>query len=119
MPGGPLRVGALYVSGLFVIFYVVIIAQFVWVCEMNEELNSAGYVLPWVSLRILLILLWSVFTQHSTVYNQETSAHSSNNRRVGSLSLISFHFVMLKSYMQWQWYPTLCSSFSLCEPSAS
>jgi hypothetical protein len=45
MPGGPLRDGALYVSGLFVVFYVVIVAQIVWVCERNDQLNHAGYVL--------------------------------------------------------------------------
>jgi hypothetical protein len=44
MPRGPLRVGALYVSGLFVVFYVVVIAQFVWVCEANEEPDITGYV---------------------------------------------------------------------------
>ena len=44
MSGGPLRVGALYISGLFVVFYVVIIAQFVWVCETNLELDGTGYV---------------------------------------------------------------------------
>ena len=44
IPGGSLRVMALYVSGLFVVFYVVIIAQFVWVCEMNIEPNSSGCV---------------------------------------------------------------------------
>jgi hypothetical protein len=40
--GGSLRVGALCVSGLFALFYIVIIAQLVWVCEMNTEPNSAG-----------------------------------------------------------------------------
>jgi hypothetical protein len=44
MPCGPLRIVALYVSGLFVVFYVVIIAQFVWVCEISIEPNSSGYV---------------------------------------------------------------------------
>jgi hypothetical protein len=44
MPGGPLRVGALYVSGLFGVFYVVIIAQYVWVCEANEEPDITGCV---------------------------------------------------------------------------
>jgi hypothetical protein len=44
MPDGPLRVGALYVSGLFVVLYVAIIAQFVWICGMNEELDNTGYV---------------------------------------------------------------------------
>ena len=44
MSGGPLKVGALYVSGLFVGFYVVIIAQYIWVCEMNIEPTPAGYV---------------------------------------------------------------------------
>jgi hypothetical protein len=42
LPDGPLRVGALYVSGLFALFYVVILAQFIWLCEMNIEPNSAG-----------------------------------------------------------------------------
>jgi hypothetical protein len=44
MPGGPLRVVALYVSGVFVAFYVVTVAQIVWVCEMNVQLNKAGSV---------------------------------------------------------------------------
>jgi hypothetical protein len=44
MPGGPLRIAALYVSGLFGVFYVVIVAQYIWVCVINEELNDAGYV---------------------------------------------------------------------------
>jgi hypothetical protein len=44
MPGGALRVVALYVSGLFVVFYVLIIAQYAWVCEMNEQPTSTGYV---------------------------------------------------------------------------
>jgi hypothetical protein len=44
MPGGPLRVGALIVSGLFVMFYIVIVAQIVWVCQMNVESNHTGYV---------------------------------------------------------------------------
>jgi hypothetical protein len=44
MPSGPLRVGALYVSGLFVAFSVACLAQFVWVCEMNIRPNSMGYV---------------------------------------------------------------------------
>jgi hypothetical protein len=42
--GRTLRVGALCVSGLFVVFYVVCIAQFLWVCEENIAPNSAGYV---------------------------------------------------------------------------
>jgi hypothetical protein len=42
MPDGPLRVGALYVSALFVVFYVMIVAQLVWVCEANEEPNTVG-----------------------------------------------------------------------------
>ena len=45
MPGGPLRVGAFFVSGLFVVLYIVIIAHFIWVCEINdEEPDGAGYV---------------------------------------------------------------------------
>jgi hypothetical protein len=42
-PGGPLRVGALCVSGLFIVLYVLIVAQLVWVCETNMELNATGY----------------------------------------------------------------------------
>jgi hypothetical protein len=44
MRGGPLRVAALYVSGLFVVLYIMIIAQFVWICQMDEKADSAGYV---------------------------------------------------------------------------
>ena len=44
MPGGRLRTGALYVSGLFVMLYIVIVAQLVWVCQMNDEADSTGYV---------------------------------------------------------------------------
>jgi hypothetical protein len=44
MPGDPLRVGALYLSGLFIVLYVVIIAQFVWVCETHVERGPTGYV---------------------------------------------------------------------------
>ena len=44
IPGGSLRVGALCVSGLFVIFYVVIIAQFIWVCQTDLEADDTGYV---------------------------------------------------------------------------
>jgi hypothetical protein len=43
MPGSPLRTGSLYVSGLFVVFYVVIIAQFIWVCQGNFKSSPAGY----------------------------------------------------------------------------
>jgi hypothetical protein len=56
MPCGPLRVGALYVSGLFVVFYVGTIAQFVWICEMNEDRNRAGYA-SFFALPIQLTLL--------------------------------------------------------------
>ena len=42
--GGSLRVGALCVSGLFIVLYVVLIAQLVWVCETNLELDGTGYV---------------------------------------------------------------------------
>jgi hypothetical protein len=42
--GRTLRVAALYVSGLFVVFYVVCIAQFLWVCEENIAPDPAGYV---------------------------------------------------------------------------
>jgi hypothetical protein len=44
MPSGPLRVGALYVSGLFLAFYIVAVAQFVWVCETNLLPTPTGYV---------------------------------------------------------------------------
>jgi hypothetical protein len=44
MPGGPLRNVALFVSGLFVVLYGVIVAQIIWVCEMNERSNHAGYI---------------------------------------------------------------------------
>jgi hypothetical protein len=42
MPGGLLRIAALYVSGLFVVLFAVCIAQVVWVCEMELKLNSTG-----------------------------------------------------------------------------
>ena len=35
MSSGPLRVGALSVSGLFAVFYVVTLTQYIWVCEAN------------------------------------------------------------------------------------
>jgi hypothetical protein len=43
---GPLRVGALYASGLFVVFYILIIAQFLWVCEVyvSIEPHQVGYI---------------------------------------------------------------------------
>jgi hypothetical protein len=44
MSPGRLRVVALYVSGMFVVFYVVCMAQFLWVCEENIALGPAGYV---------------------------------------------------------------------------
>jgi hypothetical protein len=44
MPGGPLRVGALYVAGLFIVMYCAIVAQLIWVCEANMKLNDTGYV---------------------------------------------------------------------------
>jgi hypothetical protein len=44
IPGGPLRSGALYVSGLFVMLYILTIAQIVWVCQMDEERDYTGYV---------------------------------------------------------------------------
>ena len=58
IPGGPLRIWALYVSGLFVVFYAVIFAQIIWVCAVHEQLNSVGYV-PFFdsTLRIRLTLL--------------------------------------------------------------
>jgi hypothetical protein len=43
MPDGPLRVRALYVSGLFVVFFAVAVAQLIWVCETNVEPNTTGY----------------------------------------------------------------------------
>ena len=57
MPGGPLRIAALYVSGLFVVFYMVTVAQFIWVCEMNEEPNDAGYVAFFGSTRHIRLAL--------------------------------------------------------------
>jgi hypothetical protein len=58
MPGGPLKTVALYVTGLFVVFYVVTVAQIVWVCEMNVQSTHTGSV-PFFSsmLRIRLTLL--------------------------------------------------------------
>jgi hypothetical protein len=44
MPSNRLRVGAVYVSGLFMILYVMIMAQFVWVCQTNVEPDGSGYV---------------------------------------------------------------------------
>jgi hypothetical protein len=41
---GPLRVGALYVSGLLLMLYLVTIAQIIWVCQMNEKQDHTGYV---------------------------------------------------------------------------
>jgi hypothetical protein len=40
---GPLRVWALYASGFFVVFYVVTVAQFLWVCEVYEP-HPTGFV---------------------------------------------------------------------------
>jgi hypothetical protein len=52
MGSSPLKVGALYASGLFVVFYVVTVAQFLWVCEVYEP-HPTEYVtffgLPFVS----------------------------------------------------------------------
>jgi hypothetical protein len=80
MPEGPLRIGALYVPWLFVVFYIVTVAQIVWVCEMNEELSSTGYVLFFVStLRIHLTLLCTILIQYSTMLCQGTSGHLSND----------------------------------------
>jgi hypothetical protein len=45
MPSGLLRVGALYVSGLFMILYIMIIVEFVWVCQTSLEPDGTGYVL--------------------------------------------------------------------------
>jgi hypothetical protein len=58
MFGGPLKIGALYVSGLFGVLYVVIIDQYIWVCETNIEPTPSRYVLFFESpFRILLTLL--------------------------------------------------------------
>ena len=45
MLDGPLRVMALYVSGLFVVFYVVMFTQFISVCQRSIKPNSSEYVL--------------------------------------------------------------------------
>jgi hypothetical protein len=44
MPSGPLKVVAFYVSGLFLAFYIVAVAQFVWVCETKMLPTPTGYV---------------------------------------------------------------------------
>jgi hypothetical protein len=44
MRSSPLRVGALYVSGLFVVFHVVCIAQTLWLCERSIAPSHVGYV---------------------------------------------------------------------------
>jgi hypothetical protein len=44
MPSGPLRVGALHASRLFVVFYVVAIAQLIRVCQKNDEPHVIAYV---------------------------------------------------------------------------
>jgi hypothetical protein len=41
IPGGPLKAGALYVSGLFMVLYAATIAQLGWACH-NLDLDSAG-----------------------------------------------------------------------------
>jgi hypothetical protein len=51
MPCGPLRVGAFYVSGLFMVLYVVTIAQFVWGCETHMKRGPTA--LLWIPLRIV------------------------------------------------------------------
>jgi hypothetical protein len=43
MPVGPMRVMALYVSALLIVFCVMTIVQYVWVCQMDLKKTSTGY----------------------------------------------------------------------------
>jgi hypothetical protein len=55
---GPLRVGALLAAGLFVVFYVASVVQFLRVCEAFTEAHQVGYnTLLRIPIRIMLTLL--------------------------------------------------------------
>jgi hypothetical protein len=55
MPGGPLRVGAFYLSGSFIVLYLMIVVQFIWVCETDVERDATGYVPFGIHFRIIYV----------------------------------------------------------------
>jgi hypothetical protein len=110
MLDGPLKTRALYVSGLFVVFYVVAIAQFIWVCWDNNEpayapLHPSEYPPDEV-----------VMNSGQCIVKEQVAIYQMTGEVSPTFELL---INLTQSYLQRRQYPTLYSSFSPSEPSAS
>jgi hypothetical protein len=97
MPGGRLRVVALYLSGSFIVLYLVVVFQFVWVCETGVERDVTGYVPCGIHFRIVSVSRYYERFSSSLpqcVYKPQVAIL----QMTGDSDIHSRHFILLKEY---------------------